>query len=35
MQAVARQPQQLDYNTGNGKFSMWSVPRSYLEDHWD
>jgi hypothetical protein len=34
MQPVARQLQQMDYNIGNGMFSMWSVPKSYLEDNW-
>jgi hypothetical protein len=34
MQPIARQLQQLDYNNGNGVFSMWSVLSSYLEDNW-
>jgi hypothetical protein len=32
MQPFVRQLQQFDYNNRNGVFSMWSVPRSYLED---
>jgi hypothetical protein len=28
------QLQQLDYNNENGMFSVWSVPRNYLEDNW-
>jgi hypothetical protein len=35
MQPTARQLQKLDYNNGDGVFSMWSIPRSYLDDNWD
>jgi hypothetical protein len=29
---VARQLQQLDYNNGNGVFSLWPVSRCYEQD---
>jgi hypothetical protein len=29
---AARQLQHLDYNNGNGMFSMWFVPRCYEQD---
>jgi hypothetical protein len=35
VQPLARQLQQLDYNNGNGVFSMYFVPRSYRKYNWD
>jgi hypothetical protein len=34
MQPVAIQLQQLNYNNGNGVFSVWSMARGYVEDNW-